>query len=344
MRLDWKAGLGLAVSALLLWWVFRGENLGEIAGLIAQADPLLLVAAGAVSTGGGLIRAVRWRLLLAPLGVATTLDARWRSLNIGFMVTNVTWGRLGEIARPYALSKLAPVSASSALGTVVLERVLDVIVLLLLLLLTILSPAFPEDATVMGRPIGYAVTGAAAAAGLALVLVVGLFFKPRLALRLAGVVTALVPGHLGERLLAALESFLAGLALLRQPRRLVLALLWSVLLWVWMAGSFWLALRAFELPATVTAALFTQCAVSVFVAIPAAPGFLGTMQAGVLVALSEVFGMPSESVLSLAVGYHLAGYIPVTLLGLYYAWALGLRITSIEAEAEQALDDGSGVG
>lgn len=66
MRLDWKGGLGLAVSALLLWWVFRGEDLGEIAALVAQANPTLLLAAGAVSTGGGLIRALRWRLLLAP--------------------------------------------------------------------------------------------------------------------------------------------------------------------------------------------------------------------------------------------------------------------------------------
>lgn len=339
MRLSWKGALGLAVSALLLWWVFRGEDLGEIAGLIAQADPLLLVAAGAVSTGGGLIRALRWRLLLAPLGVSSSLDARWRSLNIGFMVTNVTWGRLGEIARPYALSKLAPVSASSALGTVVLERVLDAVALLLLLLVTLLSPAFPENATVMGRPIGYAVTGAAVAAGLALVLVMGLFFMPQFALRMAGALTVLVPGHVGDKLLAALRSFLAGFALLRQPGSLVLSLLWSVALWVWMAGSFWLALRAFDLPTSATAAMFTQCAVSVFVAIPAAPGFLGTMQAGVLVALSEVFGLPSEPVLSLAVGYHLAGYIPVTLLGLYYAWALGLRVTSIETEAEHAFGE-----
>jgi uncharacterized protein (TIRG00374 family) len=326
------------VSVVLLWWVFRGEDIGAIAGLIAQADPLLLVAAGVVSTAGGLIRALRWRLLLEPLGVASSLDARWRSLNIGFMVTNVTWGRLGEIARPYALSRMAPVSASSALGTVVLERVLDAVALLLLLFVTLLSPGVPENATVMGRPIGYAVTGAAAAAGLALVLVVGLFFLPQAALRLAGVLAALVPGKLGDKLLAAFESFLAGLALLRQPRRLAVALLWSVALWVWMAGSFWLAFRAFDLTTSVTAALFTQCAVSVFVAIPAAPGFLGTMQAGVLVALSEVFGLPSESVLSLAVGYHLAGYIPVTLLGLYYAWALGLRVTSIETEAEHAFE------
>jgi hypothetical protein len=86
------------------------------------------------------------------------------------------------------------------------------------------------------------------------------------------------------------------------------------------------------------AALFTQCAVSVFVAIPAAPGFLGTMQAGIAVSVHEVFGVAAGPTLSLAIGYHLAGFIPVTLLGLYYASRLGLRVGAVESEAESALE------
>jgi len=340
VRLDWKAGIGIAVSALLLWWVFRGEDLGEIVGHLARADYVLLVGAGAVSVAGGLIRALRWRLLLDPLGVSSTLDARWRSLNIGFMVTNVTWGRLGEIARPYALSRMASVSTSSALGTVVLERVLDAVALLLLLFVTLLCPDFPDQATVMGRPVAYAVTGASVASGFALGLVALLFFLPQAALRVVGWVASRLPARIGDKLLSAFESFLSGLALLRNPGRLAGALLWSLVLWLWMAASFWLALLAFDLPVSLTSVVFTQCAVSVFVAIPAAPGFLGTMQAGVMVALSEVFGLPSEQVLSLAVGYHLAGYIPVTLLGFYYAWALGLGVTAMETEAGEALEHG----
>jgi uncharacterized protein (TIRG00374 family) len=338
LKTDWKAWAGLAVSALLLWWAFRGEDLGAIARQLAAADPAWLILSGAILTSGGLVRALRWHLLLEPLGVATTLGARWKALNIGFMVTNLLPARLGEVVRPFALSKMAPVSMSGALGTVVLERVLDTVALLILLLVTLLSPAFPAGATVMGRSMAYAVGGAVVVSAVALSLVGMLVFWPKLVIRFARGAASLFPGHSGERALETLEAFLSGLELLRRPAALIKALIWSLLLWVWMAACFWAAFRAFGIDLGFTAAMFTQCAVSMFVAIPAGPGFIGTLQAGVLVSLHDVFAVPAEQALSLAVGYHLAGFIPVTLLGLYYAWTLGLHLGSIESDAETAME------
>jgi len=131
---------------------------------------------------------------------------------------------------------------------------------------------------------------------------------------------------------------MSGLELLRRPVALLQGLLWSLALWIWMAASFWAGFRAFDIDLGVTAALFTQCAVSIFVAIPAGPGFIGTMQAGVAVSVQEVFGVAAEPTLSLSIGYHLAGFIPVTLLGLYYASRLGLRLGSVGSDAEEALE------
>lgn len=317
------------MSAVLLWWVFRGEDLGEIGRQIALANPALLVLAGAIATAGGLIRALRWRLLLEPLGVPISLNTRWKALNIGFAVTNLALGRVGELARPFALSKMAPVSTSAALGTVVLERVLDMVALLILLLMTLLAPAFPSDATMFGRPIGYAVAGALVIGFVALGLVTSLVFWPDRAVRVVRSIVDRLPGKAAGRTVDSLEALLTGLDLIRQPAALLKALLWSLLLWVWMAASFWAAFRAFEIDLGFTAALFTQCVVSVFVAIPAGPGFIGTLQAGVLVAVSGVFNVSETEALSMSLGYHLVGYIPVTLLGVYYGWNLRLRYSSI---------------
>ena len=107
---------------------------------------------------------------------------------------------------------------------------------------------------------------------------------------------------------------------------------------MWMASSFWVGFQAFGIEGGFVAALFTQCAVSAFVAIPAGPGFIGTLQVGLAIGLHEVFGVASEPTLSLAVGYHLVGYIPVTLLGLFYAWRLGLSLGSIQLEATPAVN------
>ena len=250
------------------------------------------------------------------MGVETSLYSPWASLNIGFMVTNVYPARLGEIVRPYALSRMTPVSMSGSLGTIVLERVLDMIALLLILLVTLLSPSFPNDATVLGRSIEYAVLGAILLSVVALVFVSLIIRWPSLVTRLVGGFARILPGHIQEGLTAQLESFMSGLQLLRQPVALLQALFWSLTLWIWMAASFWAGFRAFDIDLGVTATLFTQCAVSIFVAIPAGPGFIGTLQAGVAVSVQEVFGVAAEPTLSLAVGYHLAGFIPVTLLGL----------------------------
>lgn len=335
----WKTAIGLVISGLFLWWTFRGEDLGAIGARLASADPVWLLVAGGVSTAGGVIRAIRWRLLLAPLGVETGLYSRWAALNIGFMVTNVYPGRLGEFARPLALSRMSPVSVSGALGTVVLERVLDTLALVLLLLAVLISPAFPRGATVLGRPISVAVTGAITLA-IAAVVFLGLVIAfPAALTGAARRVGALLPARLGEGLAEHLDSFVQGLQLLRRPSSLVKALAWSLALWVWMAASFWAGFRAFGIELDAVAALFTQCAVSVFVAIPAGPGFLGTMQAGIAVSVQEVFGVTAEQTLSLAVGYHLAGYVPVTALGLYYASRLGLHMKSVESEIEAAMED-----
>ena len=236
MRIDWKAGVGLGVSALLVWWVFHGADLGAIARQLASADLAMLSLTGVILTSGGLIGALRWHVLLEPLAVSTTLDARWAALNIGFMVTNLFPVRLGEIVRPFALSRMAPVSMSGAFGTVVLERTLDVVALLILLVVSLLSPAFPADATIAGRSIGSAVSGAVLVAAAALTVVGAMILWPKRVTRLAEPLRKALPSRLGERLAAGLAAFLSGLESVRRPAVLLKALSWSLLPWVWWAA------------------------------------------------------------------------------------------------------------
>jgi len=336
---DWKAWAGVTVSAFLLWWVFRGQDLGAIAEQAALADPLLLVVTATIITAGGLVRAVRWRFLLEPLGSRVPLGPRWKAIQIGMATTNLALGRLGELARPYALSRMVPVTMSGALGTVVLERVIDMVVLAVLLALVLASPALPADTTIFGRPVGYAAGGAVAVSMSALAILLPFVLSPDRVILGVAALGRRMPRPLGDRMCGAVESFASGINVLRSPVALLGTLIWSFVLWIWMAGSFWVAFHAFDIDLPFAAALFTQSVVAIFVAIPAGPGFVGTLQAGVVAAVSGVFGVPAATALSMSLGYHLSGYIPVTLLGLYYAWSL--RIRGIRMERSQTPGTGS---
>ncbi len=98
--------LGTAVTVLLLWWVLRGEDFGEIWTTIRQGNFLLLTAAVAVATFGFFIRALRWKILLTPVRPDTKLRSRFAAVSIGFMANNLLPARVGEFARAYAFSRL----------------------------------------------------------------------------------------------------------------------------------------------------------------------------------------------------------------------------------------------
>jgi hypothetical protein len=127
----------------------------------------------------------------------------------------------------------------------------------------------------------------------------------------------------------ALEAFLQGLTVVQSPRLLALALLWSFGFWCWQSFAFWLGFLAYGIHLPYSAALFVNAMVAFAVAVPSSPGFFGTFHAGAAVGL-EVFGVAQGPTLAFAFGFHFGGFVPVTLIGLYYAWRMGMSLSEVE--------------
>lgn len=340
MRLDWRAGLGVAISVLLLWWVLRGVEVEAVWAGIRGMHVGWFLAAIAVTTAGFGLRALRWRILLAPIRSDTLFRSRFQAVCIGFMGNNLLPARAGEFARVYAFSRMEPVTVSGTLGSLVVERFLDGITILFLLAVVMAAPGFPSEVTLAGRPVGAAM-GAVSVLLLAVMLpVVVVLVWPRPAVRSVEWLARRIPGGKGDVLVGALEAFLEGLAALRDPRFLLPALAWSVAFWLWHSWSFWLGFRAFGIEADFMAALFLNAVLAFFVAVPSSPGFFGTFHAGALVGLS-VYGVAEDRVLAFAFGQHLGGFIPVTLMGLWFTWRLGLSLGDVgrsEDRVEEAVE------
>ena len=144
-------------------------------------------------------------------------------------------------------------------------------------------------------------------------------------------------------MVGALESFLQALKVLRHPVLLTKAVVWSYVFWLWHGLSFWLGFKAFGIDLGFAAAVFTEAVVGFAVAIPAAPGFFGTFQAGADFALSGVYGVAEASALAFAFGYHLGGFFPITIIGLYYAWSIGFSMKDLGGGDGNGLVPGSEV-
>ena len=340
MKRDWRVVLGFGITTVLLWWVLKDVPLGTVWTEIRGADFWLLGLAVAIGYTNYLFRAMRWGLLLRPICSGTSLGSRFAAMNIGFMATNLIPLRVGEFVRPYALSRMEPVSVSGAFGSLVVERFLDSLTIAALLFVAIAAPGFPENPVVWGASLGVWIRLFLVALGVLLFFMVLLLLFPRPLVRSVERVARFLPKKLARLVVDVLEAFLDGLTVLRSPALLIQAIAWSVWIWLFQSLSFWVAFMAFGIHVGLDVALFLNGTVALAVAAPAAPGFLGTFQLGVTGGLG-VYGVSEAAAVAVSFGFWAGGFLPVTLVGLYFAWKLGLSIGEVgtsEARVEEAVE------
>jgi uncharacterized protein (TIRG00374 family) len=124
----------LGIGLLLLWLAFKGQDLKEILHEILHARPLYVMLSVLCGFVAFVLRAYRWNLLIEPLGFQPRLlHASW-ALAIGYMA-NIAIPRMGEISRCITLNRTDRIPIDRLFGTVITERIIDVIVLVLSALL-----------------------------------------------------------------------------------------------------------------------------------------------------------------------------------------------------------------
>lgn len=340
MLKDWRVLLGFGITAFLLWWVLRDVPLADVWVAFRSANFLLLGLAVALGYLNYLFRSMRWGLLLRPICAETSLYSRFSAMNIGFMATNLIPLRVGEFVRPYALSRMEPVSISGAFGSLVVERFLDSLTIAALLFVAISAPGFPENPMVWDVSLSVWIRWFLVALGGLLTFMVLLLVFPKPLVAAVGWGAGFLPRKLERLVVDVMEAFLEGLKVLQSPALLVQAIVWSVGIWLFQSLSFWVAFLAFGIDVGYDVSLFVNGTVALAVAVPAAPGFLGTFQLGVVGGLG-VYGVSEAAATAVAFAFHMGGFLPVTLAGLYFAGKLGLSLGDVgksETRVEEAVE------
>jgi len=124
----------LGVAAALLLYALKGMDIKKVFQQISGANIFWVVISGFISIVAFVVRAHRWNLLIEPMGYSPSLRNTTYSVMVGYFA-NLAFPRLGEVSRCGALSKAESIPFNKLLGTVIVERIIDVLSLLICILL-----------------------------------------------------------------------------------------------------------------------------------------------------------------------------------------------------------------
>ena len=313
----------LAISALALVLALWGIDLRRAIETLAQARYVYLLPAAAAVLAYLLARAVRWRLLLGP---QISLGRSFWVTTVGYLVSNILPFRLGDPARAVVIARGSDISTAAALSTVVVERVLD-----MLMVVALLAGVLPFVGGTGNTVWSGIVAGAAALLATATLLFFA--FYPHLGKRAVRWLLARVPRLDADRWAAALDGIFDGLAPLRSGRRGLALLLWSVLSWAWVVVFYWAMLHAFLSQPPPLAAPFLVCVLGLGMAIPSSPGAVGVFHAIARYGLVIPFGVPVEQAVPIAVATHAFQYLLSCLLGLIGLARESLSLSWLQEQA-----------
>ncbi len=304
-----QAAVLLAIGVLILYGLLRTVHPDQVVTAIRGANPGWIAVGLTGYLAFTVLRGWRWHVILQASAPAATFGDATAVTAIGFAVNAVSPFKLGELLRIGAIAPRARIGVGEATATVVVERVLDV---LALLVIAVAAAAISQGGSnSFGLWSGVVVI---AVASLAIGVVAYLMVSyPQATLAAIGPIAARLPARLGAFVDRFAVSVLKGLASLRSPGRLATAGLLSVLIWVCIDVGLMACFRALT-PQLSFPTLALACTIFIISqAISITPGSVGTYEGFFLLVLSTFGARPAALVTAAAVLNHV-GNIAVLLL------------------------------
>jgi glycosyltransferase 2 family protein len=309
-----QALVSLVALAAVVWWATKQESPHIPTG----GDAVAWVIAGLMLyVLATLVRAERWYQILELTGVHPKRADCYALTTVGYMGNNVLPARAGEALRVVLMSPRCDASKRTLIGSIVAERVLDVIALLTIFVVTVYGVLSTSEVLPTDRPL--------LVTGIGIVLLLGAVVA----------IWVLRRHHVFERV----RDWLRPMA--ESPRALlsrtgVALLAGTFVLWTIEASVYWTVARAVDMEISITGALYLVALTNFVAALPAAPGSIGTFDAAVAFG-ANALGATGSQALSYVILIRFVLYVPITLVGLlvlvtrYGGWSRLRSATRLEA-------------
>lgn len=299
-----NVGLSLVVAGLFLYLAARNVSIDQLHDSFRHFEAWWLVPAVALSLLLQVLRTFRWQIELLPLE-EIPFGRLWVVTSIAYMAINLLPARLGEVVRPWLLSRRSGVSFSSAVGNLIFEKTMDSVALVFYILLGLMTATNLPPAVRHGA----VVPALVAAALVALVLLLWWRGEDFVRRRIA----AFLPDRFAARLMRILRAVVSGMQILPRANLVGAVFVVSMTLWFVPILSSYVMIRAFEFGLPFSAALVVFICIGAATALPQGPAMVGTFQYACVFALHKLFGVAEAD--ALAYGIVLNALQVLTLVG-----------------------------
>lgn len=341
--------VGVLVAALLMWLLLRGVSFQDLRGSLGKMHWGWFFLAQVPIWASFFLRIQRWTYVVRAVHPAT-FRAMFSSTQLAFLVNFTIGMRLGELVRPLVLSRLTRMTFAKAMAVNTLDRVNDLIGLIVVMLIGVVAFRPDHDIVLPKGTFGLAepltisksivVTGGEGSA-LFLAVVLGslvlIYLNQKLMLRIANALVGLVSKKLAAIVCHLIEQFADGLHIFRNLADLAKSIAFNLLTWAGFVLAYALFFNAFGIEAPWYTAFIVQILLAFFVSAPGVPGMVGQFHMPIVVGmLMTVPNVAPSDCIALAIVAHLSNMVPIAALGVYALSLEGMSLTELRHEVEEA--------
>ena len=314
--------IGLAFTFAGLYIAFRKIDVSDLGEILSHANVMWILLGAGLLVFSVWLRAVRWRILLAPIKTVG-LKPLFASTMIGYFGNSVLPLRLGELLRAYSIKKQeASVTTAGAFGTIVVERLLDMVANMMLMIIFFLLYDVPSWLEKAGVVLGFVVVGSS-------ILLWWVTESHQEWLNRFENLALFQRGK-GIRIKHLLHSFIEGLITLKSIPRYGLLVSISLLLWAIYLVITQLSAWALGISLTWVEVGVILVATTMVISLPSAPGFIGTYHAAAVLIMAEIFGKPEPASQAYAILNHAIAFVPLVVIGLFYFLRVSITVEEIK--------------
>lgn len=342
-----QAVLALLISGGAVLWFIYDVDWSALGAVLQQVSVGWVALAALILLGEFGIRALRWQILLRPLGATAKVSDLFSAQVIGAAVNIFLPFRAGEIAKPLVAARRTGHGIAAVVATAVMERVYDLFGMLsvLMLMALVLAPDAGSGADADNQELVRNLKLYGGLFGAFALGCMAIFFtlatQERAARGIFARIVSIAPKPVQERFLDLFDGFVSGLGNTRDLKGLLQAGLLSV--WMWLDGALaiWCLFQAFGMALPFGAACFVAVAIALTVALPQAPGFVGVFHLAIEKTL-VLWGQDITPAKGYAIVFWAVSFVPVAIVGLAALWQEGLSLRAIR-DAGQDKDSTDGL-